>query len=440
MLFGTQKIRTDGHLEAGGCDVVDLAREFGTPLYIIDEAYLRERMRQYQQAFSSRYPKVAIAYAGKAFLTLAMARIVAQEGLHLDVASSGELFTALSASFPPERIVMHGNNKSVAELQMALDAGVGLIVVDNLLELDRLISLAAKKGVQPSVLIRSNPGVDPHTHRMIRTGQEDSKFGLNIRSGAAMEAVRRCVESPSVHFSGIHCHLGSQLMDASSHVEGAEVMCAFMRDIQDSTGAEVEEVNLGGGLGIRYLDEQHPISIGEYAGAVTSAMKAALDRHGLQAPILGQEPGRSIIGQAGITIYEIGAIKTVPVPAEQGERTYVTIDGGMSDNPRPQLYEAVYEAFVANKADRPRDMRVRIAGKHCETDILIQDTMIQTAVTGDILAVQGTGAYNYAMASNYNRLTRPAVVLVADGKADLIVRRETLEDLIRQDVVPDRLK
>lgn len=437
-LFGTQTINADGHLEIGGCDTVELARRFGTPLYVLDEAFVRERMRQYRKAFGERYPQVTIAYAGKAFLTLAMARMVEQEGLHLDVASAGELYTAVKAGFPPERIVMHGNNKSRAELEMALEHRVGRIVLDNLHELGMLEGLARERGVCPAVMVRSNPGVDPHTHRLIRTGQEDSKFGLNIRDGSAMEAVRRCVESDCLRFAGVHCHVGSQLMDAEAHREAVDVMCAFLREIRDQTGAEAEELNMGGGLGISYLESQQPVTIDEYAATIVSALKEGIERYGIRPPVLGQEPGRSIVGQAGITLYEIGAVKRVSIPEDPGYRDYVTIDGGMSDNPRPQLYDAVYEALVANRAGEPRDWRVRIAGKHCETDILIQDTMIQQASPGDILAVQATGAYNYAMASNYNRMPRPAVVLVCDGRADLIVRRETLDDLLRHDIIPAR--
>ncbi len=437
-LFGTQKINGAGHLEVGGCDTVELARRFGTPLYVMDEAFIRERMRAYRRAFGERYPQVAIAYAGKAFLTLAMARMVDQEGLHLDVASAGELFTALKAECPPERIVMHGNNKSRAELEMALEHRVGRIVLDNLHELAMLEELARERGAAPDVMVRSNPGVDPHTHRLIRTGQEDSKFGLNIRDGSAMEAVRRCVASDALRFAGVHCHVGSQLMDASAHREAVDVMCAFLRDIREETGAEVEELNMGGGLGISYLESQNPVSIDDYAETIVSALREGIERYGIRPPVLGQEPGRSIVGQAGITLYEVGAVKRVSIPDEPGYRDYVTIDGGMSDNPRPQLYDAVYEALVADRAGEPRDWRVRIAGKHCETDILIQDTMIQQAGPGDILAVQATGAYNYAMASNYNRLPRPAVVLVCDGRADVIVRRESLDDVVRHDVIPAR--
>lgn len=439
LLFGTQKILDNGHLQIGGCDAVALAREFGTPLYVMDEELIRERMREYLSAFCSLYTNVAIAYAGKAFLTTAMARIVEQEGLNLDVASAGELYTALKAGFPPERITMHGNNKSPEEIEMALDNRVGRIVVDNLLEVARLSDAAKRKGLQPRVLVRCAPGIDPKTHRRIQTGQEDTKFGLNIRSGAAMEAIRQCIEDSALQFAGIHCHIGSQLMDAACHEQAIEIMCAFLRDIKDSTGVEAQELNLGGGLGIRYLDSQHPVSVAEYAAAVVSAVRGGLQKHGLGEPMLEQEPGRSISGQAGITLYEIGAIKKVPISEAPGERTYVSIDGGMSDNPRPQLYDAVYEAFVANRANEPVDTKVRVAGKHCETDILIQETMIQAPRPGDILAVPGTGAYNYAMASNYNRIPRPAVVLVKDGSADLIVRRETLDDLVAQDVLPERL-
>lgn len=439
MLFGTQTILDNGHLAVAGCDVTSLARQFGTPLYVLDEALVRERMRRYLSAFGSRYPKVHIAFASKAFLTLAMARIVDQEGLFLDVASAGELYTALKAGFPSERIIMHGNNKSQQEIGMALDNHVGRIVVDNLLELDRIIEAAERKGVIPNLMIRVTPGIDPKTHRLIRTGQEDTKFGLNVKDGSAMEAVWKSVVHRHAHFAGVHCHVGSQLMNADSHVEAADVMCAFLREIMDVTGAVTEELNMGGGLGIRYLESQNPAQIEEYAESVADAVKSGVDKYGLEPPTLGQEPGRSLVGQAGITLYEVGAIKTVPIPQEPGTRTYVDIDGGMSDNPRPQLYDAVYEAFLANKANQPRTKAVRVAGKHCETDILIQETMLQDPEPGDILAVQGTGAYNYSMASNYNRLPRPAVVLVHEGKADLIVRRETLDDLLRQDVIPERL-
>lgn len=419
---------------------MELAARFGTPLYVLDEEFIRQRMREYLTAFQSRYPRVAIAFAGKAFLTLAMARIVEQEGLHLDVASEGELYTALKAEFPVERIVFHGNNKSARELEMALDAGVGLIVVDNLLEIDRLVKLTAERNALQSVLVRTAPGIDPHTHRRIRTGQQDTKFGLNIQNGSAMEAVWKCVAAPGLRFAGIHCHVGSQLMDSESHEQAADIMCAFMREILDVTGAEVEELNMGGGLGISYLESQRPISIDQYAERLIASVREGLRRYELKEPVLGQEPGRSIVGQAGVTLYEIGAIKQTPIPEAPGVRTYVNIDGGMSDNPRPQLYDAVYEAFIANKAGQAPEVVARISGKHCETDILIQQTSIQKPETGDILAVQGTGAYNYVMASNYNRLTRPAVVLVRDGQADVIVRRETLDDLTSQDIIPDRLQ
>lgn len=439
MLFGSQKITQDGHFQIGGCDSVELARHFGTPLYVLDEALLRQRMRQYREAFQSRYPKNSINYAGKAFLTTAMCKIVEQEGLNLDVASGGELYTAIQAGFPAERIEMHGNNKSAQEIDLALDYGIGRVIIDNLLEVEMLAEAAAHRNMVQPVLIRTTPGVDPKTHRLISVGQEDTKFGLSMKDGSAMEAVWKATAHPNLSFRGIHCHVGSQLMDGESQAQAADVMCQFMREIQDVTGQAVPELNMGGGLGIKYLESQNPCTIDEYAEMVVNAVNQALEKYNLEPPLLAHEPGRSIAGQAGVTLYTIGAIKKMPIPQDPGERIYVNIDGGMSDNPRPQLYDAVYEAFVANRADQPKTMRVRVSGKHCETDILIQDTCIQPAETGDILVVPGTGAYNYAMASNYNRLTRPAVVLVSDGNADIIVKRETLEDLVRQDVIPERL-
>lgn len=439
LLFGTQKINARGHLEVGGMDAVDLASRYGTPLYVYDEQALRARMRAYDQAFNALYP-TTIAYAGKAFLTTAMARIVDQEGLDLDVASGGELHTALAAGFPAERIVFHGNNKSDDEIAMGLDARVGRFVLDNFHELERLERMAAVRGVEARVMIRCTPGIDPSTHRLIRTGQEDTKFGLSIKSGDAMEAARRIVASKSLRLTGFHSHLGSNLMDATSHVEAVDVMVRLVADAQNTLGVTVEQLDLGGGLGVRYLPEHQPISVEEFAAKVVGSLTAALDRYGAGRPRLEMEPGRSIVAEAGVTLYTVGAVKEVSIPEAPGRRIYVTIDGGMSDNPRPQLYEARYHAYLANRGDEEADTTVTVAGKHCETDILIWDVQMPLPRPGDILAVPTTGAYNHAMASNYNRLTRPAAVLVNDGRADVIVRRETLDDLIRQDVIPDRLR
>jgi diaminopimelate decarboxylase len=435
MLLGTQRINDQGHLEVGGCDTVEMARRFGTPLYVMDEASIRRRCREYLQAFRSRYPHVEVSFAGKAFLCKAICPIIEQEGLNLDVASGGELFTALSAGFPPERIALHGNNKSLEELQMAVEAGIGRIIVDNMYEIDLLERVAPEAASAVGVSLRVKPGIDPHTHRRIRTGQVDTKFGLGFEDGSAMTALRRILAMPKLRFHGIHCHIGSQLLDLEAHLEAVRTMADFLRQLREETGVTATEVNIGGGLGIRYLASHQPPTLDSFADAIVSSLTRELDRHGLGRPVLAQEPGRSLVGEAGTTLYTIGGIKEIP-----GIRTYVSIDGGMSDNPRPQLYDAVYEAIVANRAGQPADFLATIAGKHCETDILIWDTKIAHPEPGDILAVQSTGAYNYAMASNYNRFPRPAVVLVNDGAADVIVRRETYEDVIARDEVPARLK
>jgi diaminopimelate decarboxylase len=438
-LFGTQKALPNGHLEIGGCDTVDLAREFGTPLYVMDEQGIRDRMRDYVRAFNALYP-TTIAYAGKAFLTTAMARIVEQEGLDLDVASGGELYTALKADFPRERIVFHGNNKSDEELRMGLENRVGRFVLDNFHELDRLAAMAEAMDVTAKVMIRCTPGIDPHTHRLIRTGQEDTKFGLSVKDGSALEAARRIVAASHLELIGFHSHLGSNLMDATSHIEAMDVMGRFVAEAQKELGVTIELLDMGGGLGVRYLPEHAPMSVEDFAAKVVSALTEALDKYGAGRPRLELEPGRSIVAEAGTTLYTVGAVKEVSIPEAPGKRIYVDIDGGMSDNPRPQLYEARYHAFLANRVNDAPDTTVTIAGKHCETDILIWNVDMPRPEPGDIVAVATTGAYNQAMASNYNRLTRPAVVLVADGLADVIVKRETLDDLVRQDVIPDRLK
>jgi diaminopimelate decarboxylase len=440
MHLGTQRINSHGHLEIGGCDTVQLAKEYGTPLYVIDEKAVRDNCRVYKAAFASRYEKVDVSYAGKAFLNIAMARLVEEEGLGLDVASAGELYTAIKANFPAERILYHGNNKSHEELAMAFEYKVGRVVVDNFQELRALITLARERKEPRDILIRVAPGVDPHTHRLIRTGQEDTKFGFNIKSGDAIAAITEALEAaPSINLRGIHCHIGSQLLVADTHVQAVDVMVRFLREITDRTGWTAEELDLGGGLGIRYLESHEPPCIEQFAEQVVNALKPALEKHKVPAPTLLLEPGRSIVGEAGTTLYTVGAIKTVPIPHEPGERIYVAVDGGLSDNPRPALYESVYECFVANKAGEARDKVVTIAGKHCETDVLIWDTKVGDVHPGDTLAVLSTGAYNYSMASNYNRFTKPACVFVRDGKADLVSRRETLEDVIRLDILPERL-
>jgi diaminopimelate decarboxylase len=411
-----------------------LAGEFGTPLYVIDEHAVRGACRAYRQAFESRYPNVQVEYAGKAFLCVAMAQLVHQEGLHLDVASAGELYTGLRAGVPPADIVFHGNNKSLDELRLAVESGVGRIVVDNFHELDLLDQVAPFQRRPQDVLVRVAPGVDPHTHRRIRTGQADTKFGFNVKSGDALEAVKRVVGTTSLLFTGLHCHIGSNLMDAAAYTEAIDVLLDLASAIRDETGLSVEELNVGGGLGIRYKPDDRPTSLDAFAEELTTALHDGLAARHLPLPLLLLEPGRSIVGEAGTTLYTVGAIKDVLLPEPPGARTYVAIDGGLSDNPRPQLYDAVYTALIANKAAAPAEVDVRVAGKHCETDTLIDSARVQRPEPGDVMAVLATGAYNYSMASNYNRLPRPAVVFVKDGDARLVVKRETLDDLLRQDL------
>ncbi len=440
MLLGGQRINAQGHLEIGGCDALDLAREFGTPLYVMDEGVIRDNCRRYKAAFESRYPKNDISFASKAYLNLAICKVIESEGLSLDVASAGELYTAIKAGFPRERVLLHGNNKSDAELTMALEHGVGHVVVDNLPELRRLAAGAKALGVTQKILIRVTPGIDPHTHRRIRTGQEDTKFGLSAAGGGAMDAVTEALgAAPHLSLSGLHCHIGSQLLDTQTHEQAIDIMVGFLKKVSDATGWTAAVLDIGGGLGIRYTEEQQPPTYDEFAETVVTALQTALAKYGVPEPELWQEPGRTLVGEAGTTLYTVGVIKQVAVPEAPGTRIYAAIDGGMSDNPRPQLYDAVYEVLAANKAGEPKTQTVAVAGKHCETDILIGAARTQPLETGDILAVQSTGAYNYAMASNYNRFTKPACVFVQNGRADLVSRRETLDDIVRLDVVPDRL-
>jgi diaminopimelate decarboxylase len=440
MLLGTQRVNTHGHLEIGGCDAVELAHQFGTPLYVMDEQAIRENCRRYRAAFDARYPKNDISFASKSYLNLAICKVIQQEGIGLDVASAGELYTAVKAGFPMEHVLLHGNNKSEAELQMALDHGIGRVVVDNFWELRTLAALAREQGRTQKIFLRVTPGIDPHTHRRIRTGQEDTKFGLSIATGAALDAVTEALsDAPSIQITGLHCHIGSQLLDSHTHEQAIDIMVQFLRRVADATGWMPEDLDIGGGLGVRYLESQQPPTYDQFADSVIGALKTALAKYDVPEPTLWQEPGRSLVGEAGTTLYTVGVIKQVAIPEAPGTKTYVAIDGGLSDNPRPQLYDAVYEALVANKMGEPKDRTVTVAGKHCETDILIPTLQIGDVRTGDILAVQSTGAYNAAMASNYNRFTKPACVFVQDGQADLVSRRETLDDVIRLDVIPERL-
>jgi diaminopimelate decarboxylase len=404
-----------------------LATELGTPLFVYDEDDLRRRCRQYVSTFGAGN----VAYAGKAFLCVAMARLVAEEGLHLDVATGGELHVALHAGFPPERIIFHGNNKSTGELTAALDAGVGRVVADSFDELDRLERLATERSAQPSVLVRVTPGVEAHTHEFIETGTLDSKFGFTTHDGVALEAARRVVESPALRFGGLHCHIGSMIERLDAYVRAVAIVIDLCAAIEESTGTRVEELNMGGGLAARYLVTDPVMSLADYESTLRTTLKECVANAGIgEVPRLMVEPGRSISAPAAITLFRVGTVKTIP-----HGRTYVAVDGGMSDNPRPVLYGAGYEAYLPDRIDEPRPLVCSIAGKHCEQgDLVVTDARLPDGVhVGDLLAMPVTGAYGYAMASNYNKVPRPAVVFVRDGQARVVVRRETPDDLTRLD-------
>jgi diaminopimelate decarboxylase len=427
----------NNHLCLGGMDTVALAKEFGTPLFIVDEDRIRNRAREFLAEARKRWSHSEIAYASKAFSCKAMCALVSQEGLHLDVVSEGELHTALQSQFPPERIEFHGNNKSARELLYALQSGVGRIICDSESEIELLSQLCAKHKKTANILVRLNPGVDPHTHASISTGNHDSKFGVPIVDGQALSLLKDITSGkfPGIRLVGIHCHVGSQLLSLEGLGEAANVMVSFANDIKNATGFEIEELNLGGGLGIRYLTDHTPPTIGEFFDALLVPAKEAIQKFGLKPPRLVFEPGRALVGDAGITLYEVGTIKN----SAHG-KTFVAVDGGMSDNPRHALYQAKYHATLANRANETPCALVCVVGKSCESgDILIPEIKLPMPQRGDYLAVFSTGAYNYSMASNYNRIPRPAVIFVQNQKADIVVRRETLDDVVSHDELPSRL-
>jgi diaminopimelate decarboxylase len=416
-----------GHLEIGGCDVVDLAHELGTPLFIYDEQTLRDQCRAYHTAFGSLTELYEIVYASKAFSCRAMCELVAQEGLSLDVATGGELAAARAAGFPPERIYFHGNNKSVAEIESGLDLGIGHFVVDSFEEIDRLEAAVTARGRRQEVLVRVTPGVRPNTHDFVQTGQQDSKFGFGLADGRAQEAVRRLHDAPHLELVGVHAHIGSQIFELDSYRREVEVLFVAIDEWRRDFGFTCGIFNIGGGLGIRYTPSDQPSSIAEFAAVSVGAVRDGAARHGMDMPRLFVEPGRSIAGKACVTAYTVGTVKDIP-----GVRTYVAVDGGMSDNLRPMLYDSRYEAMLANKATAPETEVVTVAGKHCESgDVLVRDVHIAPPQPGDILVTPSTGAYGYAMANNYNAQPRPAVVMVAGGVAHVIIERETWDDVLR---------
>jgi len=416
LLPDTATANDSGHLCIGGVDVLDLAQEFGTPLFVYDEAHLRARCREARSILGER----GAIYAGKAFLCTAMARLVHSEGLRLDVATGGELHVGLAAGVPPERMVLHGNNKSIEELSVALNVGVGRIVVDSNDEMDRIEALVAAGAPRPSVMLRINPGIEVHTHEHVRTGNLDSKFGFPLPTGQAAEALERASRSTAMDVAGLHLHIGSQVFSVSNFIEGLRAVAPFVVE------ADLPELIVGGGLGVAYVAGESAPSITEWATAIIEGCRDV----GIRSEIAA-EPGRSIAAGAAMTLYTVGTIKFIP-----GVRTYVSVDGGMSDNPRPVLYGSGYETFLPRAVGATREMPIRLVGKHCESgDLLVREGMVPADLSiGDIIATPVTGAYGHSMGSNYNRVPRPPVVFVADGEARLVVRRETFDDLMATDI------
>lgn len=416
LLPQTATVSPPGALSIGGCDVSELAAEYGTPLFVYDEAHLRSRCREAVAAFPD-----GVAYATKAFLCGAMARLAHEEGMYLDVATGGEIHIALASGVPADRLVFHGNNKSVNELSQALKAGVGRIVIDSLVEMDRIEALVDRDASPPPVLVRVNPGVEAHTHEFLRTGATDSKFGITIDDGEAARAVERARSSSAMELIGIHAHVGSQVFDVSSFEKAIEVVAAFAAPLA------IDELSIGGGLGVAYVEGEEAPSLSEWGKAIADAAAGA----GIEARIMA-EPGRAIVAQAAITLYTVGTIKEI-----SEVRTYVSVDGGMSDNPRPVLYGSGYEVFAPRATGADRTREIRLVGKHCESgDVLAWNARVpEDLVVGDLLATPVTGAYGHSMGSNYNMVRRPAVVFVRDGDTRLVVRRETHDDLLIRDMV-----
>ncbi|MFP8640097.1 diaminopimelate decarboxylase [Priestia aryabhattai] len=429
-LHGTSRINKQSHLEIGGVDTVELASNFGTPLYVYDVALIRQRARGFKETFEKHGVKAQVAYASKAFSTIAMVQVVHEEGLSLDVVSGGELYTALAADFPKERIHFHGNNKSRAELEMAIKEDVGCIVVDNFYEIALLQEITEQYQKKMPVLLRLTPGIEAHTHDYILTGQEDSKFGFDLQNGQADEAVRLVQDSKGLELLGIHCHIGSQIFETTGFIMATQKLFAKMKEWKQRIEFVPQVLNLGGGFGIRYTEEDQPIPVSQYVEVIIEEVKKQSKQLEVEIPEIWIEPGRSLVGDAGTTLYSIGSRKHVP-----NVREYVAIDGGMNDNIRPALYQAKYEAVIANRMNDESDELVSIAGKCCESgDMLMWDVHLPKANPDDLLAMFCTGAYGYSMASHYNRLPKPAVVFVEDGEAQLVVKRETYEDIVKNDV------
>lgn len=428
-LFGTSEIKNNV-LYIGRMSTADLAEKYGTPLYIIDEEFVRTKCKRYFKAFKIEERNNRVAYAGKAFLTLAMCQLIKEEGLCLDVVSGGELYTAIKSEFPLDKVYFHGNNKTLEEIDMGVKNGVGKFVADNFYEIEKINETAKKYGKVQKILLRITPGIEAHTHDYIKTGQIDSKFGFTMLNNNTLNAVKEAVELSNIELVGLHCHIGSQIFDIKPYEDAAEIMMSLIASIKSKLGYEIKELDLGGGFGIHYKSGDNPKTVEEFCSAILNKADEMAEELNISLPSLTIEPGRSIIGKAGTTLYTIGSIKEIP-----DVRKYVAVDGGMTDNIRPALYKAEYECIIANRVEDALKERVTISGKCCESgDILLNDVDIPKAKSGDILAVLSTGAYGYSMSSNYNKIPRPAVVFVSDGNSKLVCKRQSYEEIIRDEL------
>ena len=424
-----QKINAAGHLTIGGCDAVDLAHRFGTPLVVYDVQQIRNQIRAFKQVFEENSVDYAVSYASKAFSAIAMYQVVAAEGAHVDVVSGGELYTAIKAGFPMANVSFHGNNKSREELEMAIDRHVGTIMIDNFHEIELLADVLEEHDAHVDVMLRITPGISAHTNKYIQTGQVDSKFGFDLQSGQADEALAKVLENPRMQMKGLHAHIGSQIFELAGFEGVAKKLVEVAAHWQEKFNYQAAVINVGGGFGIRYVKDDTPLAPEEFVVAIIKAIKTEIKETNLAMPAIGIEPGRSIAGPAGYNLYTVGSRKDVP-----GLKPYVTVDGGMGDNIRPALYEAQYETVLANNPRAELVEHVRVAGKYCESgDILSQNQALPATKPGDVLAMLDTGAYGYSMASNYNRNPRPAVVFAEKGTAQVVIKRETYDDLIHLD-------
>lgn len=425
-------VNEKNHLVIGKNDTVELAEKFGTPLYVLDDDMFRKNCKTYKNAIDKYYNGHGLVlYANKSLCCLHTCRMAHEEGLGCDVVSGGELYTALKAGFPADRIYFHGNNKTADEIEFAIKSGIANIIVDNETELETVNRIAKANGVVQKIMFRIKPGVDAHTHDFIKTGQIDSKFGVALENGEAFDIIKKAVTFENVKVDGVHCHIGSQIFDIDPFCLTAEVMMNFIGELKRELGLEINQLNLGGGFGIRYVESDDPVPYDNYIRSVSEIIKKFAEENNVKVPFMLMEPGRSISGPAGITLYTVGNVKDI-----KDVRKYVSIDGGMGDNPRYILYEADYTAVAANHADSEYDDLVTVVGKCCESgDIIIENKKLQKYEEGDIMAVLSTGAYNYSMSSNYNRIPRPAMVSVSDGKAKVVIKRETYEDILKNDVL-----